>query len=196
MKSSNKNRLFEIMGRVDSSFKPRINEEVNLEGLSLSDESLKEIFKGYLEAALWTEEERLNDEASQTTNAITNDYEDEDNESDEEIRFLRIMRTNLNQKPIESFTKESIDPNSVITAYLDLKKFINDAGSVPISEALEENGEFRLGMDIWLTRNRHGSGFFDHSYDSERELTVAAQNLRGVDLYLGDDNKLHFSNAN
>jgi hypothetical protein len=49
-------------------------------------------------------------------------------------------------------------------------------------------------MDIWLTRNGHGSGFFDHSYDddNEKKLMDAARSLKEKYLYIGDDNKLHF----
>jgi hypothetical protein len=150
--------------------------------------------KGYIEAALWTEEERLNDER-QSNDVTTNDYDDEEGESQEEIRFMKIMKNNLQTKPFESFSREDIDPNSLIQAYLDIKKFITTAGSLAITEALEANDKFQLGMDFWLTRNRHGAGFFDHSYDNEQQLTTAAQNLKEVDLYIGDDHKLHFSNT-
>ena len=192
---NNKQRLFEIMGKVDPSFKPKLNEDINLDGLYLSDDDLNEILKGYLESALWTEEERLGDEMGKTNDVMTNDYDDEEGESQEEIRFMKIMKNNLQTKPFESFTREDIDPNSLIQAYLDIKTFINAAGSAAITEALEADDKFQLGMDIWLTRNRHGAGFFDHSYDNEQQLTTAAQNLKEVDLYVGDDNKLHFSNS-
>ena len=192
---NNKERLFEMIGKLDPSFKPKLNEDINIDGLYLSDIDLNEIMKGYLDAALWTEEERLNDER-QNNNVITNDYEDENDESQDEIRFMKIMRDNFQNKSIESFTREDIDPNSLIQAYLDIKKFIMTAGSIAISETLEENDKFQLGMDFWLTRNRHGAGFFDRNYDNEQQLTIAAQNLKEVDLYIGDDNKLYFSNAN
>ncbi len=189
----NKQRLFEMMGKLDQSFKPRLNEDIRIDDLYLSDVDLNEIMKGYIEAALWTEEERLNDER-QSNDVTTNDYDDEEGESQEEIRFMKIMKNNLQTKPFESFSREDIDPNSLIQAYLDIKKFITTAGSLAITEALEANDRFQLGMDFWLTRNRHGAGFFDHSYDNEQQLTTA-QNLKEVDLYIGDDHKLHFSNT-
>jgi hypothetical protein len=192
---NNKQRLFEIMGILDPSFKPKINEAIDINGFHLSDEDLNKILHGYLEAALWTEEERLKDESQSYNDVVTNDYEDEDDESQEEIKFMQIMRNKLSTNPILSFTRESIDPNSLIQAYLDIKKFINNAGADAISEALNTNDEFQLGMDIWLSRNGHGSGFFDRSYDHEKELMNAARNLKEVDLYIGDNNKLYFSNA-
>jgi hypothetical protein len=79
---------------------------------------------------------------------------------------------------------------------MDIRDFISYAGDEAISEAIDDGGTFRLGMDIWLTRNGHGSGFFDHSYIFEKNLMDAAKKLKGVDLYLGDDLKLYFSNSN
>jgi hypothetical protein len=195
MKKDSKQRLFEMMGKLDSSFIPKLNEAIDINGFHLSDDELNNILKGYLEAALWTEEERLKDESQSYNDAVTNDYDDEEDESQEQIRFMEIMRNKLNTNPILSFTRESIDPNSLIQAYLDIKKFINDAGGNAVSETLDDNDEFQLGMDIWLTRNGHGAGFFDHSYDHEKELMNAARSLKEVDLYIGDDNKLHFSNT-
>jgi len=195
MKKDTKQRLFEMMEKLDSSFIPKLNEAVDINGFHLSDDELNAILKGYLEAALWTEEERLKEESQSYNDAVTNDYDDEEDESQEQIKFMEIMRNKLNTNPILSFTRESIDPNSLIQAYLDIKKFINDAGADAVSETLDVNDEFQLGMDIWLTRNGHGSGFFDRSYDHEKELMDAAHNLKEVDLYIGDDNKLHFSNA-
>ena len=191
-----KERLFEMIGKLDPTFKPKLNEDININDLYLSNNDLNEIMKGYLEAALWTEEERLNSEREDVSNIINNDYEDEEDESQDEIRFMKIMRDNFQKKSIESFTREDIDPNSLIQAYLDIKNFITTAGSEAILETLNENDKFQLGMDFWLTRNRHGAGFFDRSYEHEKQLTSAAQNLKEVDLYIGDDKKLHFSNAN
>jgi hypothetical protein len=192
---NNKQRLFEIMKKVDPSFTLKLNENMTVDNFYLSDDVLNKILKGYLEAALWTEEENLKDSVELYNDVTTNDYNDEDDESQEEIRFMEIMRNKLNTNPIISFTSENIDPNSLIQAYLDIKNFINNAGGAAIIEALNNNDEFQLGMDIWLSRNRHGSGFFDRSYENEDSLMNAAHNLKEVDFYVGDDNKLYFSNA-
>lgn len=43
--------------------------------------------------------------------------------------------------------------------------------------------------DFWLTRNRHGVGFWDRGYGPIGEtLTQAAQVYGEVDLFVGDDN--------
>ena len=194
MKKNNKARLFEIMYKINPSFKYILNEDLSIDNLHLDDNDLNEILKGYLESALWTEEERLKDDVESTNDVVTNNYDDEEGETEDELRFMRIMN-NFQKKSIESFTREDIDPDSLIQAFLDIKKFIINAGSIAIREALENNDKFQLGKDVWLTRNRHGAGFFDHNYKHETELTIAAENLKEVDLYVGDDNKLHFSNS-
>lgn len=165
-----------------------------ISGLNLSQENLNEILKGYLESAIWTEEERLNGEYGDSVGYNDDDYEDEDDERDE-IEKLIMMQKKFNSTPIEAFVTNDIEPDSKIQAYLDIKTFLKNAGPVAIQEAIENQGLFRLGMDIWLSRNRHGSGFFDHSYENEEILMNAAHQLREVDLYITDDMKLAFSNA-
>lgn len=51
------------------------------------------------------------------------------------------------------------------------------------------------GIDFWLTRNGHGSGFSDRDYDeSVRDvLTKAARKMGESDLYKADNGKLYFS---
>lgn len=163
---------------------------------NIPNDILKEIMKGYIECAIWTEEEELKDQMNQG-------FEQEDDENDEEsnnpeLDKLIRLQANMNQKHFDSFSEENIDANSLIQAYLDIKKFISNVPFEYIQEAIQENGTGRLGHDIWLTRNRHGAGFFDHTYDSDMEhaLTKAASDLKEVYFYVGDDNLLHFSNTN
>jgi hypothetical protein len=160
----------------------------------LRPEEINEVLKGYIEAALWTEEERLKDDYNeiQKSTSFTND--DEDDELSEIDKLVKLSN-NLNQKTFENFTREDIEPDSLIKAYTDIKEFIKLAGD-SVYEAIYENGLERLGIDIWFTRNGHGSGFFDHSYDDEDEkkLIEAGKSLGSVDLYINDNLKLSFSN--
>lgn len=155
----------------------------------LDEREMNEILKGYLEAALWTEEEQLMDDGS--------DNDEEEYDDEEESDLDRLVRSNnvMNQKLISSFTIEDLDADSKIQAYVDIKNFMEMAGEAAVSEAMEDQGAFRLGMDIWLSRNGHGSGFFDHSYENEKVLMDAARGLGGVDMYISDDGHIVFSNA-
>jgi hypothetical protein len=152
-----------------------INETIEVGTVKITQEDLVQILKGYLEAAIWTEEENLLNHNSEEDDVFADDEDNSDTET-------------------KKFTIDDLEDNSKIQAYMDIKKFMKNAGKDAIDEAIEENGLFRLGMDIWLTRNHHGSGFFDHGYYHEEELTKSAQSLKGVDLYLGDDMQVYFSN--
>ena len=51
----------------------------------------------------------------------------------------------------------------------------------------------RAGHDFWLTRNRHGAGFWDGDWPKNvgRKLTEASHVYGSVDLYVGDDEKIY-----
>ena len=52
--------------------------------------------------------------------------------------------------------------------------------------------ETYAGHDFWLTRNSHGAGFWDRDLGEVGEqLTVAAHNMGGSDIYPGDDGSLY-----
>lgn len=61
-------------------------------------------------------------------------------------------------------------------------------------KALYESGGWdddQAGYDFWLTRNGHGTGFWDRGYDYDAEdigkqLTIAAKSYGTFDIYLGD----------
>lgn len=165
------------------------------ENISVSEDEIKQIFKGYIEAAIWTEEERLNDEYSSEYNDVFND-EDDDNEETEIDKLIKLS-ANMNNKGIEKFSKEDIEVDSLIKAYTDIKEFLNMVGD-KIDIAIDENGLEQVGHDLWLTRNRHGAGFFDRGYDDDVEKLFinASHKLGEVDLYINNDMKLSFSNEN
>lgn len=55
----------------------------------------------------------------------------------------------------------------------------------------------QAGHDLWLTRNRHGAGFWDGDWpkDVGQRLTDLAHAAGGIDLYVGDDGMIHASGA-
>jgi hypothetical protein len=158
----------------------------------LKPNDINQILKGYIDAALWTEEERLRDDYQ---SEYGYDEDEDDDSEDDELEKLIKLSANLNKKSFESFTREDIEPDSLIKAYTEIKKFLDLAGD-SVLEAIETKGLERLGHDIWFTRNGHGAGFFDHSYDDENEkrLIQAGKALGEVDVYINDNLKLSFSN--
>lgn len=65
------------------------------------------------------------------------------------------------------------------------------------SHDLAANSSARGGSDFWLTRNRHGSGYWDGDWPKPEatRLTDAAHGFGEVDLYVGDNGKIHQSDA-
>lgn len=50
------------------------------------------------------------------------------------------------------------------------------------------------GHDFWLTRNGHGAGFYDGDWDGPTtlDLVLATDKYPELNLFVGDDGKLHF----
>lgn len=56
----------------------------------------------------------------------------------------------------------------------------------------EYSPEAQAGHDYWLTRNRHGAGFWDRGLGKVGKLlSVAAYSSAQLDLYVGDDKLIH-----
>jgi len=75
----------------------------------------------------------------------------------------------------------------------DIDIFIEKA-----SELLPENQESQTGHDLWLNRNRHGSGFWDDpgtygDYETAEKLSEIAISMGERWAYVGDDNKIYFT---
>jgi hypothetical protein len=69
----------------------------------------------------------------------------------------------------------------------DCRDFFNANGA-----DLAVVGAEAAGIDFWLTRNRHGAGFWDRGLGNlGTRLTDAAQAFGECDLYVGDDGKLY-----
>jgi len=80
----------------------------------------------------------------------------------------------------------------------DVHSFATKYGHLILS-ATAHSGSGRwekAGHDFWLTRNGHGAGFWDGDWKPKEvgdALTRAAKSYSGVDLYVGDDKKIHSS---
>lgn len=67
-----------------------------------------------------------------------------------------------------------------------------NALDLPFAYTFADYGEEQAGHDFWLTRNRHGTGFWDSELGPVGDrLTNAAHAFGECDLYVGDDGKLH-----
>ena len=93
-------------------------------------------------------------------------------------------------EPLDSnYDLEDLSPEAVDKANEDWSNFIKKAGSLLDNLSLSD-----VAHDFWLTRNRHGAGFWDGDYSEEtgKKLTEIAHSFGEIDLYVGDDGKLYF----
>jgi len=87
----------------------------------------------------------------------------------------------------EDATMEYIHDDSIIDSWQDVKKFIAIAGDL-----LDEMDDEQIGHDLWLTRNGHGSGFWDRGLGEVGDkLTDIASNMGEKNLFWGEDGKIH-----
>lgn len=123
---------------------------------------LDEFTRAYIAAALWS----------------TNDNSDEETGGD----------------PFDAnYGPSHIHPTTLARMVDDCRRFQRDH-----AETLARcgGGLEQAGHDFWLTRNRHGVGFWDRRDDvwdaaARDELTASSHRWGEIDLYLGDDGKIH-----
>jgi hypothetical protein len=88
-----------------------------------------------------------------------------------------------------SYDIDDIAPDTLATIIAECKDFQESNAELLKQSGL---GDEQAGHDFWLTRNRHGAGFWDRGIgDIGRKLTDAAHFHGEVNLYVGDDGKVH-----
>jgi hypothetical protein len=77
-----------------------------------------------------------------------------------------------------TYTADDLAPETLASMREDCTGFIGDIS----------------GIDFWLTRNRHGTGFWDRGHGSIGEQLTALAHVYGEsDLYVGDDGLIYLS---
>lgn len=106
-----------------------------------------DMLNGYLEAALWTEEDELGD----------------------------------------SNIESDVSFEAKVDSYRDIKNFMNQAG-----ELIDNIDPSQVGHDLWLTRNGHGTGFWDRDLgEIGDKLSDIALSMGSKSVYVGDDGKIY-----
>jgi hypothetical protein len=76
-----------------------------------------------------------------------------------------------------------------------LTRIIEDCAGFELSnlKILDQCGNKKQnGHDFWLTRNRHGAGFWDRGYgEAGKQITEVCRKFGEVNVYLGDDGKIY-----
>jgi hypothetical protein len=91
-----------------------------------------------------------------------------------------------------NYSLEDIAPKALERIVRDCTSFQQKYHALNISEISNKNSP---GHDFWLTRNRHGAGFWDGDYPKDIGETLAelSHSFGECDLYVGDDKKLHLA---
>jgi len=94
-------------------------------------------------------------------------------------------------EPLDAnYSADDIAPEAQKQMKADCEKFIKESG-----ELLEDADMSDAGHDFWLTRNRHGAGFWDGDWPEEagKALTELSHKFGEQDMYVGDDGKIYVS---
>jgi len=85
----------------------------------------------------------------------------------------------------DSYDLDDISPETLGAMIEDCRVF-QEANADDLQDPEQD------GHDFWLTRNGHGVGFWDRGYGERgQRLTAACRPYGEVDLYIGDDGKVH-----
>jgi hypothetical protein len=93
-------------------------------------------------------------------------------------------------------TVDDLAPETLEKMREDVAAFVAEADAVEGSAWWSDE---QMGHDFWLTRNRHGAGFWDRHYNDTPEaragdqLSDMARVYGECDLYTGDDGKVYAS---
>jgi hypothetical protein len=99
----------------------------------------------------------------------------------------------------ENYGPEDIDGDSLVEMRKDCDAFYaanyDDLNCEGVKYGPDFGQDGRAGHDFWLTRNRHGAGFWDGDWPEPQAtvLTSAAHKFGECDLYVGNDEKIHLS---
>lgn len=92
-------------------------------------------------------------------------------------------------EPLDAFRDETcIEPNTLADMRQDVRDFLAQCESL-LPRYIEAGGTSeQLGHDFWLTRNRHGAGFWDRGLGLlGQSLTDLSHQAGEAWLYIGDD---------
>jgi len=95
-------------------------------------------------------------------------------------------------EPLDSnYTADDISEDTLRAMIADCEAFQSD--NADLMEIFTANQDRRAGHDFWLTRNRHGAGFWDGDWNLAvgKRLTEYSHAAGTYDLYVGDDGLIY-----
>lgn len=101
-----------------------------------------------------------------------------------------------NPRPMdENYSLEDLAPETIKRCQDDCLAFEELAQNILTDEEWGDLEDEDLGHDFWLTRNRHGAGFWDGDYPKEvgSLLTDISHSFPEVSPYVGDDGRIYLA---
>ncbi len=97
--------------------------------------------------------------------------------------------TGEDDEPLDAlYSRDDLDDSAVASMREDIADFLDSLKDIDVTEISDS----QMGHDFWLTRNRHGAGFWDRGLGSlGNDLTKRAHAYGSSDLYVGDDGQIH-----
>ena len=92
------------------------------------------------------------------------------------------------------YTTDDFAEETTATLTKDITSFFELLESEGLlDDAKEFQSEGRIAVDFWLTRNGHGSGFWDgdYGYSLGDKITHLCKQYGEQDIYSGDDGKIY-----
>lgn len=138
------------------------------------DESyLDEMIVAYVEAAIWV--------------GLDWDHCDQFAEHEEKGCTRECVENGNPAALDELYSAEDLSKRARVDARVDCEAFVTAAG-----EDLSEWSAGQAGHDFYLTRNGHGTGFWDRGLEAGGRLSDAAKVYGTSELSAGSDKKLYW----
>lgn len=90
----------------------------------------------------------------------------------------------------QEYSIEDFDESTLSNMKKEMVEFINKHYYL-VDSSDDDTSYSMFAHNLWLTRNGHGTGFWDGDYKYGEELTAECEKLNCINLYVGDDGKIY-----
>ena len=92
-----------------------------------------------------------------------------------------------------NYSATDFTENFINKSVADINHFLKLVDDANLTESLKQWDDEQIGHDLWLTRNGHGSGFWDRNFkdgDEIADLVGVGTDFMEINLYATDDDKI------
>ena len=109
-----------------------------------------------------------------------------------EINKLTVLNSYLLcalwTEELDTFSISDIGASTIEAAKSDIGLFMHKVAHLITTDWNSE----QIGHDFWLTRNHHGSGFWDRGYDNGDEITKIAHTFKELNVWKSELDIIYF----